>query len=227
MKHLTAIMAAGAVAIFASESRAADEPVTEPAAREILNSISLEISPEFNIRDTSTQSAGSLNDVLFKIGYSRALGHGWSWGISDQQTARAAGDGRYQNQLETTIGYSVKVNDTFSVPLSAGVGYVWDTRAASSALRDEQWAYYTFSAGLNVKFDQHWTWNAINARYRDAFEGDWITPKVTTGVTYTIDPNNAVYANVGYAWKTGAGGSVAPDIGPDKWNLTFGYKIGF
>jgi hypothetical protein len=32
----------------------------------------------------------------------------------------------------------------------------------------------------------------ISARYRDAFEGGWQTPKVTTGLTYEIDRQNSV-----------------------------------
>ena len=227
MKTFTSALLAGAAISIASQAHAADPVITEPVARAILNTITFEVSPEFNAKATSSQQSGSLKETAFKIGYSRNLGNGWSWGISDQQTVRATGVGIYQNQLESTVGYSVKVNDTFSLPLSVGLGYVWDTRAASSGLADHRWAYYVASAGVNVKFDSHWTWNAINARYRDAFEGDWKTPKVTTGITYTIDKYNAVYTNVGYTWKTGAGGEVAPDVGPDKWNLTAGYKVSF
>lgn len=227
MRGFSVALAATATLSFADEGRAGDMTKPDAVAREILNTITLEIAPEPNIRATSNQSAGSLNDITFKVAYTRDLGSGWSWTLADEQTARFAGEGRYQNELETTVGYSAKINDTFSLPLSAGVGYIWNTRAASSGLSDHQWAYYVFNAGLNVKLNSKWTWNAVSARYRDAFEGGWKTPRLTTGATYTINPHNAVYANVGYAWKTGVGGAVAPDIGPDKWNITFGYKISY
>ena len=38
-------------------------------------------------------------------------------------------------------------------------------------------------------------------RLRQAVGVQWFTPKVQTSITYNIDANNAIYANIGYAWK--------------------------
>jgi hypothetical protein len=40
-------------------------------------------------------------------------------------------------------------------------------------------------------------------RHRDAFEGGWQTPKITTGLTDVVDQRNAICANVGHTWKNG------------------------
>ena len=82
--------------------------------------------------------------------------------------------------------------------------------------------YYFATAALDARIDSHWTWNIINARYRNGWGVTWYTPKVQTGITYTIDSANAVYANIGYGWKdTGAG------LAPDKFNVAVGYKYSF
>ena len=51
----------------------------------------------------------------------------------------------------------------------------------------------------------------------------WLTPKVQTGITYNIDKQNAIYANIGYSWKDTTGTGLAPD----KINVAFGYKYSF
>ena len=81
--------------------------------------------------------------------------------------------------------------------------------------------YYLFNA-TDLKLNSQWTWNAIAARYRDAFDYTWVTPKLSTGFTYTIDGHNSTYANVGYAWKDTGSGLLA-----DKVSVAMGYKYGF
>ena len=122
----------------------------------------------------------------------------------------------FVSTTETTLGYNIKLDQIWSVPVSAGVGYRWDDNP--KATPSQAFAYYVLNAGLNMKISENWTWNAISARYRDAFEGGWQTPKVTTGLTYAIDHQNSIYGNVGYAWRNGL---------PNKINVAFGYKYGF
>jgi hypothetical protein len=62
----------------------------------------------------------------------------------------------------------------------------------------------------------------FNARYRNAFNNRWITPKVSTGITYNVNKSSSLYGNVGYAWKdTGTG------TNPDKLDLGVGAKFNF
>ena len=89
---------------------------------------------------------------------------------------------------------------------------------------DDGFLYYAITGAVDWKVDPHWTWNVINARYRNAFDRTWLTPKVYTGITYNIDSADAVYANVGYSWKdTGNGAGLLGD----KWNVAVGYKYSF
>jgi len=94
----------------------------------------------------------------------------------------------------------------------------------SSTLGTQDFAYYFVQGALDWKLDSNWTWNVVSVRYRNAFNLTWITPKVSTGVTYTFDANNAVYANVGYAWKDNGNGQ---GLLADKWNIAAGYKYSF
>jgi hypothetical protein len=68
------------------------------------------------------------------------------------------------------------------------------------------------------KLNKKWTWNVFNVRYRDSFSYEWATPKVSTGVTYSIDSTNSVSTSIGYGWKNGVA---------DKINWAVGYKHSF
>jgi len=183
---------------FASDLGGGGGAPTPPASAPITDTVSFEVSPEWG-----AVSPNTYKDTVLKLGWSHSLGQGWSWGASIAETLRAeALATAYATALETTIGYGViKLSDMISLPVSAGVGYVWDTKAGPLATLN--WGYYVLNAGVNVKFDSHWTWNAVSARYRDAFQGGWVTPKVSTGVTYSIDSHNSIAANIGYSWKNG------------------------
>jgi hypothetical protein len=191
--------------LLATSSAAAEDI---PALPPITSSIGVEAAPEFR-----TQT-GALVDGYVKANGSHTFDSGLIWGGSFQYTDRV--DGNRQYQPETTVGYNLKLNGIWSIPLSAGIGYRWNENP--NAMPSQQFAYYVFNAGLNMKISENWTWNMFSARYRDAFEGNWQTPKVTTGLTYAIDRQNSVYGNVGYAWRNGL---------PNKISVAFGYKYGF
>ena len=116
-------------------------------------------------------------------------------------------------QAETTLGYKWK-QDAFTFGVSGGVGYNQGYITGTTPVG----GYYLVSGTIDWKLDSKWTWNVINARYRNAFDVAWETPKVQTGVTYQIDARQATYVAVGYAWKNGAA---------DKINAAVGYKLGF
>ena len=201
---------------FASDLGGGGGAATPPASAAIIDTVSFEVSPEFSLKPGDDLK---LADTVFKLGWSHSLGMGWSWGASIAETWRAEpAPTTYATALETTLGYSgIKLSDMISLPVSAGVGYVWDSKAGPLD-GSMNWGYYVLNAGLNVKFDSHWTWNAVSARYRNAFQGGWVTPKVSTGVTYSIDSHNSVAANIGYGWKNGL---------PDKARGAVSFRYGF
>jgi hypothetical protein len=137
----------------------------------------------------------------------------------------APGGGGGAFQPETTLGYKWKLVDPITLGLSGGVGYNSGAVGSSGSLANTVvGAYYVFNATADLKLSSKWTWNAIAARYRNAFDETWATPEVTTGLTYAIDARQAVYTAVGYAWKdTGNGAGLLGD----KINVAVGYKLGF
>lgn len=191
--------------LLAAPLAAAEDIAASPS---IANSIGVEVAPEFRAL------TGALVDGYIKANGSHTFDNGLIWGGSFQYTDKVNGFRQYQP--ETTLGYNIKLDQIWSVPVSAGVGYRWDDNP--KAIPSQAFAYYVLNAGLNMKISENWTWNAISARYRDAFEGGWQTPKVTTGLTYAIDHQNSIYGNVGYAWRNGL---------PNKISVAFGYKYGF
>src|SRR5579872_4344174 len=181
------LMAGGLLAT----SPAVAEDGAEPP--QFANSIGVEFAPE--IRAVT----GGLVDGYVKANGAHTFDSGVIWGGSFQYTDRVGGDRQYKP--ETTLGYNIRLNETWSIPVSAGIGFRWDENPNSKP--GPAFPYYVVNAGLNMKISDSWTWNAISARYRDAFEGGWQTPKLSTGLTYSIDDQNSVYGNVGYAWRNG------------------------
>jgi len=224
MNRIGSLVAAGILAGIAAPAYAADviapEPApqaTAPAPKPVTDFLTLEASPEWG-----AVSPYTYKDWYAKIGYSHVFANGLSWGASLQETFPKTG--KTATQPETTLGYKWKFAN-LSFGLSGGVGYTTGTVGGHGANKgDTVGAYYLASASLDDKLSSKWTWNVINARYRNAFDETWITPKVATGLTYQIDPRQSAYVSVGYAWKdTGDGNGLVAD----KLNLALGYKVGF
>ncbi len=203
---IASVIAGAALPAYAGSATPAPSPTP------LGDSISLEFSPEFGAPNFTPYK-----DSYIKLGFSHNLGSGFAWGVAVQDTF-APTEVKSGWQGETTLGYKWK-QDVFTFGVSGGVGYnegnytVDDTPIG---------AYYLVSGTVDWKLDSKWTWNVINARWRNAFDEQWVTPKVQTGLTYQLDPRQAVYAAIGYAWKdTGAG------LKSDKENVAVGYKLGF
>ena len=218
MKIIASSLFAAALLGVAAPAFAAGAAPAAPSPTPLGDTISLEISPEW-----AATSPNLYKDTYAKIGFSHSLGNGFSLGISVQQTVPIAGKtGSFQP--ETTLGYKWKA-DALTFGISGGVGYNSGTVGGAGLNKgDVVSAYYLVSGTIDWKLDSKWTWNVINARYRNAFDTTWITPKVATGLTYAIDARQATYVSVGYAWKdTGdVNGLLA-----DKINAAVGYKLGF
>jgi hypothetical protein len=216
MKVIAGLMIAGVLAGVAAPAFAGSAPA--PSATPLGDTLSFEVSPEWG-----ATSPNAYKDTYGKVGYSHNLGGGFAWGVSVQQTIPVPGkSGTFQP--ETTLGYKWK-QDAFTFGVSAGLGYNSGTVGGNGTDKNDiVGAYYVASATVDWKLDSKWTWNVINARYRNAFEYAWVTPKVATGFTYQIDPRQATYVSVGYAWKDTDDGY---GLLGDKINVALGYKLGF
>jgi hypothetical protein len=203
-RQLPALLGGGVLLVVSSSAMADDIP----APQRLANTVGLELTPELDAK------SGELTDGYLKANIAHSFDSGLIWAGTFQFTDKVGGDRQYQ--AETTIGYAFRLSESWSMPVSAGPGFFWDEDPTTKP--SPTFAYYVINAGLNMRISDSWTWNAIAARWRDAFEGGWQTPKITTGLTYVIDSRDSVYANVGYAWKNGE---------PDKISLTAGYRYGF
>jgi len=243
MTKFTVSLFAAALLLGAAPAVAADLPAgvvaAPPAAAAALNTLSFEASPEFYALASSSHSANTIADWYGKIGYSHNFGQGWSGSLGFQDTIKPATaaflDGLSQQYYEAAIAYKLAVSKEFSVTVTGTLGYTAGNTSYAGGKAtggsnpdlgnsDDGYLYYAISGAADWKVDSHWTWNIINARYRNAFDRTWMTPKVTTGVTYNIDSTDAVYANVGYAWKDNGNGA---GLLADKWNVAVGYKYSF
>ena len=199
---------------FLAAANAAD--LTSAPKPSTNNTLSLEFSPEWKTKDSS------LADDYLKFSLAHSFDNNVVWGTSFQYTWRP--DVTNADQIETSLGYKFK-SGAFTLTPSALIGYGFgDHPNINHLIKTEADPYYAIALAADVKLNDHWTWNAFNARYRNAFSTTWITPKISTGVTYKIDGTNAVYANVGYAWKDAGDGK---GLLGDKWNVAVGYKLSF
>jgi hypothetical protein len=216
MKKFSLALAAGISALVIQGAAFAAD-VTPPPAPSKSNTLSLEFSPEY---DASSANSGWKDDYI-KAAISHTFENNFVVGAAYQHTWRSSSTAE---QIEASIGYKIK-NGPFTLTPSALLGYGFgDQPRIIPGFNSEADGYYAFSLAGDIKLDDHWTWNAFNARYRNSFDGHWITPKISTGVTYKIDGTSSIYANVGYAWKdTGNGAGLLAD----KWNVAVGYKIAF
>ncbi len=187
-----------------SPAMADDIPTPTPRG----NTIAVEFTPEFDAK------SGAFADGYVKTNLAHTFDSGLIWTGAFQFTDKVGGDRDYRT--ETTFGYHFKLNDIWTLPVSAGAGYLWDENPSTQP--SQRFAYYVVNIGFNLRLSDQWTWNAVNARWRDAFEGGWQTPKIASGLTYNVDLHSSVYANIGYAWKNGQ---------PDKISVTAGYKYAF
>jgi len=214
------------VPAFSADMVAADEAVTPPPAAPTWT-IAIEGSPEFYAINNGSNRSGSLADSYFKFSLSHNFPANFVGGISIQPTFKTGG--KTQLYGEATLGYKIKLTDTFTLTPSLGLGYTWkDTGIVKDADNNAQVPYYALYLAGDWKLNKQWTWNVFNLRYRNAFNATWETPKIATGVTYNIDTYNAVYANFGYSWKK-AETTSAPynKLSADKFNIAIGYKHSF
>jgi hypothetical protein len=202
-----AAMAADVYEPPVAEAAAAPAPAPTPW------SFGLEFSPEWK---ESPGNEGVWADWYFKPSISYTFSTGFVWGGSFQDTFRPDGeDSGYQ--IETTLGYKWKVAKSFTLTPAVGIGYAFG-RAKIAPDPEEAVPYWLVSLAADLKLSKQWTWNVFNVRWRDAFDYDWRTPKVATGITYAITPTDSVYTNVGFSWKN--------DVA-DKLNWAVGYKHAF
>jgi hypothetical protein len=225
MKKIWVGLAGGLLLGMAAPAMAADLGVAvaapAPAKPSPTTTIGIEIDPEFlavaKAKDPAGP-AGTLSDDYLKLSLSHTIGGLWvvSGYVQAQDDIKTAGGDKFRYYAEGALGYKIKLN-SFTLTPSIGIGEVWGDTGVTAA--NPSAAYYALYLAGDWKISPQWTWNVFNARYRNAFSFKWVTPKLSTGLTYNINSNNAVYGTVGYSWKdTGAG------LKGSTINVGLGYK---
>jgi hypothetical protein len=209
MQIRTTLLAAAAIIVAAPAFAADAGAPAAPKPASSSTTFSFEAGSEYSI------ATGNYADFYIKPGVSHTFSSGLIWGGSFQQVWKAA-PGQQQEALETTLGYNYKIDPTFTITSSAGVGYVWDSNPANSPA--QQYGYYVLNAGLNAKLAPKLTWTVVSARWRDAFGGGWETPKLSTSLSYALTSAAQIYASYGYGWKNG---------NADKYSVAGGVKLAF
>ncbi|SHG64242.1 hypothetical protein SAMN02745157_4592 [Kaistia soli DSM 19436] len=205
-------------AIAADLTAAADlGPVKSP--NPTLNwTAGLEVSPEFYAVSKGSNKAGDYADTAIKASLGYLFYDNWTLNTSLQATLKNNSTEQYYG--EAGVAYKFKFGD-FSLSPQAALGVTWD----ATGLGDDGTstaAYYALYLAGDLKLNKQWTWNIFNARWRDAFDYQWQTPKVSTGLTYAFSDAAKLNLNAGYSWKNTGDGYYG-----DKINLTAAVKYSF
>jgi len=223
--------ALGAIPAVAADLMAAPAAAAPAAPAAASTTLGFEISPEFIAAPNADPN--DITDGYVKGTITEAVAPGWSISGIGQYTLKGLKPGSasqtWQGQVEVNAAYKAKLNDDFSVTVTGGLGYAFGNTGYNAAnlpsgAGTQPFFYWYGQAAFDYKLDSHWTLNLVSVRARDSFTVAWWTPKIQTGVTYNIDATDAVYGNVGYAWKDNTGGYA---FTPDKWNTAVGYKHSF
>lgn len=218
-----------ALCLWAGAAAQADalSPVAVTVAPAPGLAFSFEMTPEFYASSKAGSYAlGDLAETVFKIGLSKALPHGLSLAGTLSETIRvpdSSGEGSSYAQAEAVLGYKWQVSPDVSMPVAATLGYAFGEAPKidpSDPAAPE--AYYAINVAANWKIDDRLTWNVVNARYRNAFSQDWVTPKLTTGVTYAMSETGTVFGAIGKSWKDTGSGMLN-----DKYSISFGLRYQF
>ena len=224
----TGLLLAGLVPAKAADFSEANPVVSPPATVSSGgNTFSSEFDAEFQESNKSgvSPAKGDAADYFAKFTLAHTFDNNVviSGYFQPQYDLHPGKSNLWRYYTEGDIGYKAKVNDWFTLTPSAGIGGIFGDTGVTKA--NPSAAYYAFYLAGDVKLNSNWTWNMFNARYRNAFNYRWITPKVATGLTYNINKSAALYGTVGFSWKDTGSNDNPGD--PDKLNVGVGAKLNF
>lgn len=124
-------------------------------------------------------------DVEYGLNLSNNLGNGFFVGVGGTTTPD-----RDNQNAEITAGAKLPVIAGLSLKASGSVGQRFT--------RDENFPYYVARVGADYALTGRWTWNAIEYRYRNAFDRayNYESHQLNTGVTYSFNERHSVSAKV-------------------------------
>jgi hypothetical protein len=188
------LLITAAAVVFATGAFATDLPKkkTAPAAPAVTTQTAAPASTDSLTaaygQDTATGNLGSKTDDVYQLTYKHNLGEGFNVG-GMAQTSQVPGSQLNQN-LEVQGGYALPSFNGFTLSGKVGVGEKFTT---------SNFSYYAVYGALDYKLMDKVTWNAVNYRYRSAFDtaaNGYQSNQIGTGVTYDISNTYATSAKV-------------------------------
>lgn len=178
----------------------------------------LEVGPEFYATTKGSNKAGDYADTSIKA----SLGYNFydNWTLNGSLQATLKNDNTEQYYGEGGLAYKFKFG-AFSLTPQAAVGVTWDATGLGDD-GDSSAAYYALYLAGDLSLNRQWTWNVFNVRWRDAFDYQWQTPKVATGLTYAFSDAAKINLTAGYSWKNTGDGYYG-----DKINIAAAMKYSF
>lgn len=131
---------------------------------------------------------GSKSDDVYQLTYKHNLGGGFAVG-GMAQTTQVPGSQLNQN-LEAQASYSLPAFAGVTATGKVGIGEKFSAT---------NFSYYALYGALDYKLMDKVTWNALNYRYRSAFDtaaNGYQSQQIGTGVSYDINDTYAVSAKI-------------------------------
>jgi hypothetical protein len=147
-------------------------------------------------------------NTKYELNGGHTFDSGLIFGGSFQFSDTAFGNRSSQN-FEGTTGYRLPLDRVFSVTGSVGIGEHWRETPGAA------FPYYVLRIGAGLDLTDHFTWDVVSYRYRNAFDsGDnYNRPQIATGFTYKLDIDTAISAKIMRNWKEGDPSSTGVSLG--------------
>jgi hypothetical protein len=170
------------------------------------NSIGLTITSDRNPNNFTIPKS-----VKYELIGEHIFSSGLIFGGSFEYTDPAFSESSEQN-LESTVGYSVPLNSVFSLKGSAGIGERWGQNPNTS------FPYYVLRAAVAIKINEDAAWDVVSLRYRNAFDSsdDYDTPQIVTGLTFKLDAQSSISVKIMRDWKEGEPSDTGFSLGIKK-----------
>ena len=165
---------------------AAPAPVAAPVAAPAESNDSLSISYG---QDFSPNSYNSKTDDAYTIAYTHKLGGGFTVG-GVMQPVQYSSDNTMKMTGEGQFGYSLPSMAGLTLGGKVGLGEKFQSSG--------NFGYYALYGTADYKVADKLTWNAVQYRYRNAFDtaNNFESHQVGTGVTYALTDTYAINAKV-------------------------------
>jgi len=177
-----------------TKAPAAPAPVAAPAPAAPTDAITIGIQYD---SDPVTNSNAKQQDTQASINWVHQLGGGLAVGAKAAMADTANGGNVFKGNAEADAYYTMPVFAGLNLKAAVGIGAKQNSGSAA-------FDYYALYTGADYKLNDSITLNAINYRYRNAFDtiNNFESHQLATGVTYNLDTYNAVQGQFSRTFDT-------------------------